>query len=334
MMGACQTKTRVIRIKKHDFKKDHFSSDDLEPDNDIMYFLIVLSEADFETTCFPFQKTSVRIKKSGQYMSGKLDVISIGQVSQRNEHGKKRYNINEITNLKTLYIRLPKENVYVKSDIWQFEYMKSQIREIVHIFGLLGAKSVTYEVLSKHSESFQFSSEVSMGNFPINSGITVNNKNGNSTEISGNIIYPTPTRFLTEEEIKNADDIYYLIRKDDWQDVCARRIFHKATQDNFTYKFNTDIAFSMKVTEKLKNLGISFSVGSDEVKNFTMKFNVDYYTEEEIEESSQHHSTKRSFLSKNNTTTVTATAIATSTTNLHTNFDSIKSSEMKIEDLV
>jgi hypothetical protein len=292
-MGNCQNrhlssmKKSVLTRRRKSIEYDYdYDEEEIEADNDVMKFLIVLAENDFKANCWPFKRYSTSVKNGGAYLSGELDVISIRDISQRKDgkHSKNllKYKINEITNLKTLYIKLPKENMYVKSNVWQFEYMKSQIREIIHIFGLLGAKSVEYKVLSSNLSSFEFSSNVSAGNIPIESGATINNKNGLSTEISGNITYQVPDKFPTSCILCSSDNIYYLTRKDDWKDICERRITNKATSDNFTYKFNTDISFSFKVTEKFKKLGISFNVSSDETKNFTMEFKVNYYTDEDI----------------------------------------------------
>ena len=270
--------TRRRRLSLDENELDY----ELDPDNDVMKFLIVLTEADFKAKCWPFKRYSTHVKQSGTYLSGELDIVSIKNISQRDKKGKKKYNINEMTNLKTLYIKIPKEQLYVKSNVWQFEYMKSQIREIIHIFGLLGARSVEYKVLSSNLNSFNFSSDVGVERIPIESGIKISNKDNLSTEISGKITYEAPIKFPSSKIICESDNIYYIIRKDDWKDICERRILNKATQDNFTFKFNTDISFSFKVTEKLKNLGIIFDVNSEETKNFTMQFSVDYYKEEDI----------------------------------------------------
>jgi hypothetical protein len=288
-MGNCQNELllpmspHVFTMGKMSIYDKNYYKPEPDADNDIMKFLIVLSLDDFKANCWPFKRYSTSVKNSGSYLSGQLDIISINDISQRNKKKNLlKYKINEIVNLKTLYIKLPKENMYVKSDVWQFEYMKSQIREIIHIFGLLGAKSVDYRVLSSKLSSFEFGSSVSAGNIPIESGLKVNNKNGLSTEISGNITYQIPERFPTTSTILSSNNIYYLIRKDDWKDICERRIINKATIDNFTYKFNTDVSFSFKVIEKFRKLGISFNISSDETKNFTMEFKVNYYTEKNI----------------------------------------------------
>ena len=156
-MGNCQNK-QLPTMKVPTFSRYRMSSncdinydDEIDADNDVMKFLIVLANDDFNTACWPFKKYSTNVKNSGTYLSGELDIVSIGNISQRkNGERSLKYKINEIVNLKTLYIHLPKENVYVKSDVWQFEYMKSQIREIIYIFGLLGAKSVEYKILSSN----------------------------------------------------------------------------------------------------------------------------------------------------------------------------------------
>lgn len=290
-MGNCQnlhsSSSVNMYIKNKYSSKDSIKElNDKEIENDVMHFLIVLNNDDFNSPCWFRKKYSTKIKNSGNYLSGILSVINIKDVSKKiiNKRGKNvlQYKINEVVNLKTLYIKLPKENKYVKSGIWQFEYMKSQVREVLHIFGLLGAKNVEYEILNSNSNLVNFLSQVTTGKVPIESGFEINSKNILSTEISGRTEYSVPKMFPTEIILYNSNNIFYLARKDDWQDICERRIINKVNVDNFTYKFNTDVSFSMKVTEKFRGLGISFNASSDEIKNFTMIFKVNYYTYDEI----------------------------------------------------
>ena len=253
--------------------------------NDIMDFLIVLNNRDFTSKrCFK-QKYSTQVEHSGEYLSGVLNVVPIKRMSEMTYNYDKpqvKYKINDILNLKTLYIKLHKENEYVKSNDWSFEYRKSQVRELVIIFGLLGAKQVEYKMINSHSSGLNFSTELVAGSIPVESGVTISNQQNTSTEISGNISYQPPEVFPVKSTVYCADGIYYLRRKKDWQEICDRRIFTKATIDNFVYKCHTDVAFSLKVTEKFKRLGISFNVDSEQAKNFTMEFNVTYYSESEI----------------------------------------------------
>lgn len=271
-MGGCKSvPDRLLRITQ----KSTMSDNDII-ENEIMQFLIILNEDDFISKCVCSNKYSTRVKSSGNYLSGILDVENVTNLMKRN-----KYRINDVVNLKTLYVKLPKENLFIKSDRWQFEYMKSQIREILYIFGLLGAKTVIYSVLSSNSASLNIMSEVTAGNLPLESSANFTNKSNLSTEISGNLEYDVP-KYFPSDDIFDMKDVYYLKRKYEWIDVCTRRIVNSVKIDNFTYKFNNDLIFSIKVTEKLKNLGISFNVDSEETKNFSMNFKVTYYTKEEI----------------------------------------------------
>lgn len=283
-MGNCQNSRsfQSITLKR----RSSLEEDDEEMENEIMQFLIVLNTDDFKSPCWLKKKYSTRVKSSGSYLSGILEVVNVNNISRRkkNRHGKNRlmYKINDVVNLKTLYIKLPKENLYVKSDRWQFEYMKSQVREILHIFGLLGAKSVEYSIINSNSNLVNFLSQLNVGNVPVESGLEIKSKNIVSTEISGRTEYQVPSEFPTEQKLYDSNNIYYLARKFDWQDICERRIVSKVTIDNFTYKFNNEISFSAKVTEKFKGLGISFDLNTEETKNFVMNFQVSYYSQEDI----------------------------------------------------
>ena len=283
-MGNCQGREGNEYRQATPRKKTIEDYDDVE--NEIMRFLIVLNDNDFKSPCWLKKKYSTRVNSSGTYLSGILEVANINNISRKikNIHGKQKleHRINGVLNLKTLYIKLPKENLYVKSDKWQFEYMKSQVREILHIFGLLGAKSVEYCIVNSNESLVNFLSQLNFGNLPIANGLEIKSKNVVSTEISGKTEYQVPSEFPTEQKLYDARNTYYLARNFDWQDICERRIVSKVTVDNFIYKFNNEISFSTKVTEKFKGLGISFDLNTEETKNFVMDFQVSYYSQEDI----------------------------------------------------
>lgn len=283
-MGNCQGREGIEYRQATPRRRTPEEDDDME--NEIMQFLIVLNDNDFKSPCWLKKKYSTRVNSSGTYLSGILEVVNMNNISRKtkNIHGKKKlvYKINGVLNLKTLYIKLPKEKLYVKSDKWQFEYMKSQVREILHIFGLLGAKSVEYSIVNSNESLVNFLSQLNFGNLPIENGLEIKSKNVVSTEISGKTEYQVPSEFPTEQKLYDARNTYYLARNFDWQDICERRIVSKVTVDNFIYKFNNEITFSTKVTEKFKGLGISFDLNTEETKNFVMDFQVSYYSQEDI----------------------------------------------------
>ena len=97
---------------------------------DIMEFLIVLKDKDFEKsyTCPSYYD---KVNKNGSNLPGILECEKLNTIQES------KYIIRDIALPRTVYIKLPKEKLFVASDIWEYEYMKSQIQELILIFGLL-----------------------------------------------------------------------------------------------------------------------------------------------------------------------------------------------------
>jgi hypothetical protein len=248
-------------------------------DSDIMEFLIVLKPNDYKVMCPLVDSYSTKVKKSENDLPGILYVVSITNINHVDPNEKRpKFVTQDMVIPRVLYIKLPKENIFVKAEKWEYEYLKSQIQEIIHIFGIMGAKNIKYEIINSDNANLAISGGLNVGELPIGADLKVTSRRGNTTELSGELEYPTFANNVPSEKIlRESENIYYLSRKYDWQNICERRIVSNVTTDDFIYKFNSDMCFSAKLFGKMDKLGINFNFETSSVKNFTMKFEVDYY---------------------------------------------------------
>jgi hypothetical protein len=56
------------------------------------------------------------------------------------------FQIQGITQTHELYVKLPKEDMYVRACLWEHEYTKSQVQELIYIFRMLGATELDITV--------------------------------------------------------------------------------------------------------------------------------------------------------------------------------------------
>ena len=248
-------------------------------ESDIMEFLIVLKPNDYEAACPLVSSYSTRVRKSEDDLPGILHVANIVNINDREtSRSRPKFVTQDMVIPRALYIKLPKENIFVKAEKWEYEYLKSQIQEIIHIFGIMGAKNIKYEIINSDKENFNIGGGLNVGELPVGTDLKVTSRKGTTTELSGELEYPNSVNTVPSKKLlTESDNIYYLPRKYDWKSICERRILNNVTSDDFIYKFNSDMFFSAKLSGKLDKLGINFNFETSSVKNFNMKFEVDYY---------------------------------------------------------
>ena len=261
-MGGCHSKLSNITIQ-----------------SDIMEFLIVLNAKDYESMCPLTPSYSTQIRRYEDDLPGVLHLANIENINDTIEStSRPRYVTQDLVIPRALYIKLPKENIYIKAEKWEYEYLKSQIHEIIHLFGILGAKNIKYEIVNSDRNMFNMGGGFNIGELPVGGDLQITSRRGTSTELSGELEFPIPRNIIPSIELLyKSSNIFYLPRKYDWMNICRRRIERQVTTDDFVYKFNSDMCFSSKLTGKLDKLGISFNFESNSVKNLHMKFDVEYY---------------------------------------------------------
>jgi len=248
--------------------------------SDIMEFLIVLKENDFKshTICPSYYDQIIKYEDEFPGILHCIDLADLNKICE--ESHEPAYVVRDMTMPRITYIKLPKENIYVKSEDWEFEYMKSQIQEIILIFGILGAKKITYDVSDNDEDNKNIGANIGIGepNLTLAAGIDINEKKSNYSKFSGEVEYPHPIQEApTLERLEKEKNIYYLPRKFHWQRMVRTRIESYITKDVFDYKFGRDINISTSLSAKFSKLGIGFNIGNNNLSDFRMKFDIEYY---------------------------------------------------------
>jgi hypothetical protein len=119
------TKSRT-EIKKHQ-------------QNDRLEFLIVLTPSDFTSRWYR-RSVCENVMKLADELQGKLHIGTIN--NDMCMCCQETYNVYGILRPHMLYVKLPKEGTYVRTDIWEHEYIKSQVHELMYIFRKLEARTL------------------------------------------------------------------------------------------------------------------------------------------------------------------------------------------------
>ena len=248
--------------------------------NEVKEFLILLREDDYKSC--PMNKTHYE-KLQNTNFPGILHCINFNDINDKYENGDLKYIISGSTVPRSTYIKLPKEGIYVDSERYEFEYMNSQINEIITMFTLLGAKSIKYDVSGNKGEHKSVATDLSIADpsidLDVGVGATMSNSKISESHMSGYIEISRPDEVNPSREVlEDSGQMYYLPRKQSWRNIAKRRIEKTVLIDNFTFKFSNDLKFDAGLTAKFSKLGVSCNFNTNSLTNFKMSFEVEYYS--------------------------------------------------------
>ncbi|MBA42483.1 MAG: hypothetical protein CMF62_00550 [Magnetococcales bacterium] len=115
--------------------------------NDCLEYLVLISDEELEMKPYLCSSTyRNRIKATEKNLHGIINIVPLSEVNN--------YRIQGIIKTNTLYVKLPKENIYLSPSKFEHEYMKSQILELIYIFRLTGAIELEINYINDISNSF------------------------------------------------------------------------------------------------------------------------------------------------------------------------------------
>lgn len=248
--------------------------------NSIVEFVIVLYEHDLYASFMKcFRKNNITsFQKYGKQLNGKLHLLVIDGVDRDKCYCcNKTQHIRGMASRNDLYVRLPKEDMFVPVASWYAEYLKSKMMELLYIFRRLGANSV-YLKLEKQQEE---TTELDVGGsfaFPAifgEMGASVGVKNNTMTH-SGSVLevdtqYDTDdTQFKPYEsmqQFKDDSSIFYLGEHQDWQDIINQRIACGIKDLKFNFSIQNTVNIERSIIGKINKLGLNLSYNTGNIGN-------------------------------------------------------------------
>lgn len=255
--------------------------------NEITEFLVVLREDDYKKCPGGKSYYEKLIKKGKKDIPGILHTIDFEDVNLKDSDGNLVYKIIGKVVPHTVYIMLPKEREYVKADAWEFEHMKSQINEIVAMFGLLGARSVAYDSSDNVGSHVDVAASMSIPLPHMVDGVELGAKcskgESTATQFTGLIEFSQPVEINpTRKTLEDSDNMYYLGNNHGLRSVARRRIVNKVEKDHFSYSYRRDDEFGVGLTAKFSKVGVDCQFNSTSLMNFSMKFEVEYFVVDDM----------------------------------------------------
>lgn len=266
-MGCAQGKQRVMAGRK----------------SDIMQFLILLKDDDYQS-CPMTKSFYTKTLQVGRDLPGVLHIGNLMEINEKKEGEREaRYVIKRMALPKVTYIKLPKEGLYVRADEWEFEYMKSQIQEVIMVCGLLGAKKVSYDITQNEETNRSVGANLDMGNLVqgVGGGAKLSSGKGVESQLIGEVEFEERedlnVSFEALEEEEQVGNIHYLMRLPQWMSMVDNRVRRRVSRSEFKYRYNRELYINADLMAKVRGMGISFEYGNNTLSSFSIMFQIEYY---------------------------------------------------------
>lgn len=238
--------------------------------NSRLQFLILLRDVDYKKCIFSFRDI-LWYKKN--HFPGDLILENFDDCHQL------PYFIEEPILPRQLYVMLPKEKMFVPSDVFTEMYIRSKMRELLHIFTKLNAKVVKFTRYNSESELSNIALDASLS-FP----------NGNVQEVA-KVINEDKSLIGTEyvmrfkenqepfsiKDFLNVDSYHYLRQEPDWQYIIKRRVDYGMTYHKYSYTNNERKLLKRKFVSKMKVLDLGAEYDWEKYKELTIDYEIEFY---------------------------------------------------------
>lgn len=243
---------------------------DMREDDVSLDFLILFKKDDYQKT-FQCMSKMHRIKNSIKKLPGNVSIERLSETSKQIKGLKIPY---------VVYIKLPKEHVYVTSDIWEFEYFNSQVMELISIFTALGANNITFSATKSNDDSEKL--EASLGakvtNIAVSIGGSREIKHNEHSKFSGHIEINNVAKikFKDVKSFITQNKLYYANFYPEWKSLIGYKLITDTTQIDFEYTFHKGFHCQTKVGLRLEEAGIICGFTNTNVQDITLKFCVSF----------------------------------------------------------
>ena len=273
LLLAGNTITRVV--EKHKYN------------NDILQYLIILTKEDYQSGTFS-KSTYEKIKNKKHLFNGILNIEKLEDFISSTEPPlidklpiNNKYQIDGNITPRILYIRLPKEKLYVSSDVFQERCLDSKMNELISIFSTLQAKSIKISVIHENASNIKLNIGAGANVKGINVDANINSETDKSNKIS-------TTREITFQDPENSEKLnvelfgdynkfFYLPKDESWINIIRRRVNNKSSGDDYKYNYKDYNCVSKELSTQLKFLHINLQYNSSQYEKLIIEYDVDYF---------------------------------------------------------
>jgi len=201
------------------------------------------------------------------------------QEQKSQEQKSQEYIIKDAVVLKKLYIRLPKENLYIDSSKYEEYLLNSITNEFLRIISTLKPMSIKLKIFNQNNNEIEFDMNTSISFQGIDVGSGVKNQQTNNSN-------NTKEWLLTFRKTNSRIDLscfldktkfYYLPKYVEWTDLIHNRVNYNVNTAKYVYEHTIDNNIDIGFVEKMKVLNIECKYKKSKYENLRFEYEIDYY---------------------------------------------------------
>lgn len=244
--------------------------------NDLLTFLILLHQKDYQKGIIQ-KSVYEKLIANSDLFPGNLIIVNYNDF--QSDDYKNKYFIEGNVIPKQLYLKLPKEDLFVPIGTFQEKYLNSRINELINIFANLKPKKIIVSVDKNNGELFELNTNIG-GLTPIGDvriGGEINKESDSELKIIKYMEFNLDSKPVDPNYFKNEYKFYYLPKEEEWLELIRKRLKHKLTKEKYIYSYKDMTRFKSSLTTKLQVLDIDINYNHKKYDNLKIYYEVEYY---------------------------------------------------------
>jgi hypothetical protein len=241
--------------------------------NDFINFVIVLADKHYQKKHY-WSNESLYDSLVKQDFPGSTHIVKLQDLQKSSD-----IIIKEVVVLKKLYIKLPKENLYIDSSKYEEYLLNSITNEFLRVISTLKPISIKIQMFNQNKHDFEFDVNTSISFQGMDFGSDVKNQqtNNSSNKKEWLLTFRKDKRKMDLSCFLDTSKFYYLPKYTEWTDLIHNRVNYNVNTAKYVYEHTVDNNINLEFVEKMKILCIDCKYKKSKYENIRFEYEIDYY---------------------------------------------------------
>lgn len=241
--------------------------------NDFLNFLIVLADKHYTKKHY-WNKKTLYENLCDEDFPGMIQIVN-----QKDLVSSPVHIIKDAVILKKLYIKLPKENLYVDSLKYEEYLLNSITNEFLRVISTLKPISIKIQIFNQNKNNIDFdvNSLISFQGIDIGSGVKNQQTNNSNNRKEWLLTFRKDKNKMDLSCFLDKTKFYYLPKYNEWIDLIHNRVSYNVNTAKYVYEHTTDNNINLEFMQKMKVLSIDCKYQQSKYENIRFEYEIDYY---------------------------------------------------------
>ena len=240
--------------------------------NDFMKLLIILNDKHYIKKCWSHKSLFYQLLE--QEFPGDIDIVNESDL-KKNE----KFIIKDTVALKKLYIRLPKENLYVDSSKYEEYLLNSITNEFLRVISTLKPMSIKLQIFNENNTdiNFNMNSSISFNGLEAESGIKNQQTNNSNNKKEWLLTFTKDRKRMDLSCFLDKTKFYYLPKNTEWGDLIHNRVTYNVNTASYVYEHTINNNIDIEFLQNMRGLNIDCKYKKSNYENLRFEYEIAYY---------------------------------------------------------